>query len=278
MTGADGPDARALALWAAVVVLLALATDDPVVRALLAAGALLMIRRGRRPAGVPRPRLRLVGAAAAASVALNALLSHTGADSLATLPGWLPGVGGALTLEGLLFGVDIALGLAACLLAAMTLGVLVEPEALAAALPGPLRRTGSGLGAALTLVPRIGRSVTAIREAQQMRGWRARGLRSWAAVVVPAVLTAVEGSLQLAETMEARGFGPGPRTVWRDRSWSPADQGRAALALTAAGLVLGASLTGGLPTWYPYPAPTVPALTPLALAACACLGVGAWLR
>ncbi|HUY96545.1 MAG TPA: energy-coupling factor transporter transmembrane component T [Verrucomicrobiae bacterium] len=277
IAGPDGPDPRALTAWAGAVIVIALATDNPATRALLAVAALVMLGRGRRAAGAGRPPVALLGLAVATSVLLNTLLSHTGNNTLVRLPLWLPGVGGRITLEAALFGLDIALGLAACLVAAMTVAVLVEPERLAAALPGPLRRTGAALGAALALVPRLARSIGAIREAQQMRGWRARGLRSWAAVVVPAVLTAVEGSLQLAEAMEARGFGTGPRTAYRVATRSRGDRARLACAATALGLFLAASLTGGDPVWYPYPSPTGPVLAPAVLGACALLILGAWL-
>ncbi|HVA21973.1 MAG TPA: energy-coupling factor transporter transmembrane component T [Candidatus Micrarchaeia archaeon] len=271
VTEQTGPDPRALGAWVAAVVLVVLGSDDPVVRVLALAAALLLLARGRgRHAGLRRP-LVLVGAAAAGTIVLNTLLSHTGADVVVSLPGWLPGVGGPLTAEALLFGIDIALGLSACLVAALTLARLVEPEALAGALPGPLRHTGAALGAALTLAPRLAQGVTAIREAQAMRGWRPRGLRSWAAVVVPAVLTAIEGSLQLAEAMEARGYGAGRRSAYRERHWGVGDTVLGCCAVLALGLFAAAALTGGNPGWYPYPTPTAPAASPLLLAACAVL-------
>ncbi len=271
MTGRAAPDARALALWVAAVVTIALASDDPAARAVCLASALLLLLRRRRGDARLRPLFTLVAVAAVASVVLNTLLSHTGATVLIGIPGWLPGVGGPLTLEAVLFGVDIALGLAACCMAAATLAQLTEPEALAGALPGPLRQTGAALGAALTLAPRLAAGVRTVREAQAMRGWRPRGVRSWAAVVVPAVLTAVEGSLQLAEAMEARGYGPGRRTRYRPSRTGPADALLGGTGVLAIGLFVAAVIGGGAPTWYPYPVPTVPHASPLAYAACALL-------
>src|SRR5260370_8317391 len=81
------------------------------------------------------------------------------------------------------------------------------------ALPAALSRSGAAIAASLHLMPSVSGSFGQVSEAQRLRGWRPRGPRSWAEVVVPVVLTSVEGSIQLAESMEARGFGSGPRTA-----------------------------------------------------------------
>ena len=48
-----------------------------------------------------------------------------------------------------------------------------------------------------------------------MRGWRPTGVRAWSDVLMPVALTSIEGSMDLAEAMEARAFGSGPRTGTR---------------------------------------------------------------
>ncbi len=203
-----------------------------------------------------------VGALAAFAVAFNFGLSHTGADVLLRLPGWLPGFGGVLTLEGLVYGLDLALGLAACCLAGVGMSLVIEPFQLVAALPAALARSAVALGAAMTLVPRLGQSVVAVREAQRFRGWRPRGLRSWSAVAVPAVLTAVEGSVLLAEAMEARAFGSGPRSSLIGQGWSAWDRVVAGSALLAIGGFVAALVLGQVPTWQPYPDLSAPAMAP----------------
>ena len=72
-----------------------------------------------------------------------------------------------------------------------------------------------------------------------MDGGDPRGARAWAALVSPLVAGSLERGLNLAESMEARGFGrPGrtrvPRPPWRLREY-------AALAASAL-LVLGGVL------------------------------------
>ena len=84
-----------------------------------------------------------------------------------------------------------------------------------------LARTGAAIGTALNLIPGIARSATEIRDAQRMRGWRSRRVREWPDLAVPVVLTALEGSITLAEAMEARGYGSGVRTHYTEEVVAP---------------------------------------------------------
>ncbi|MGH7666664.1 MAG: energy-coupling factor transporter transmembrane component T family protein [Candidatus Dormibacteria bacterium] len=249
---------RALAVWVAAVLLLSLGSEDPVLRALALGAALSVLLRRRRQGTRLAPALWAVGVAALLTVCFNLLLSHTGETVLVSLPAWLPALGGPLTLEGAAYGVDLALGLSACIAAGISLSLVVDPYQLVDSLPAVLSRTGAALGAAMSLVPRLGHSFLAVREAQQMRGWRGRGLRSWSAVVVPSVLTTIEGSVLLAEAMEARAFGSGARTALASRSWRRGDLGVAILAGLAGVGFVAAVVLGQVPAWQPYPTLTLP--------------------
>ncbi|HEX6349605.1 MAG TPA: energy-coupling factor transporter transmembrane component T [Candidatus Dormibacteraeota bacterium] len=267
---------RAVAAWSAACLLGVLLTTNPGYRALVLAACLASVLVG---AGWRRARRLLagVGVAVLAAVLLNFAFSHLGADALWALPdGWVL-VGGPWTLEALVFGVASGLALAAAILAVAPLSLLLEPQQVVDALPAPLARTGAAAAASLNLVPGLGRSFMAISEAQRMRGWRPRGPASWAEVVVPAVLTAIEDSIQLAEAMEARGFGSGPRTRYRPTRATRAD----VLLFTAAGLsavlLIAARALGQAADWQPYPYLTAPVLSALGVAACLPLFLPVWL-
>ncbi len=258
---------RALLLWAGAVLLLSLGTEDPVYRAIALLAALTMVLMRRRPAVRVSRLLAWVGLACLGGVGLNFLLSHTGQDVVWALPGWLPAIGGTLTVEAAAFGFDVALGLGACLLAGSALALVVDSQQLVEALPRHLHRTGAALGSAITLVPRLGQSFSTVREAQAMRGWRPRGPRSWRAVAVPAVLTAIEGSVLLAEAMDARGFASGGRTkVWTP-AWSGRDLVDAISAALAIAVFITALLLGRAGGWQPYPSLELPAVDWLPLLA-----------
>ncbi|MGH7642170.1 MAG: energy-coupling factor transporter transmembrane component T family protein [Candidatus Dormibacteria bacterium] len=251
---------RALAVWVAAVLLLSLGSEDPVLRVLILSASLAVLLVHRRAGTRLWPVLLAVGISAVLTVLFNFLLSHTGQNVLLTLPSWIPALGGPLTLEGTVYGLDLALGLGACIVAGISLSLVVEPHQLVDSLPAPLSRTGAAVGAAMTLVPRLGHSFVAVREAQAMRGWRPHGMRSWTAVVVPSVLTTIEGSVLLAEAMEARAFGSGTRTALATGRWRLADRTVAVSAGAAmAGFVL-AMIFGQVPSWQPYPNLILPGL------------------
>ena len=89
------------------------------------------------------------------------------------------------------------------------------------------------------------------------------------------MLTAIEDSIQLAESMEARGFGSGPRTHLVTQRLSGRDWlvlGAAAAAL--AGFAL-ARLAGWAADWYAYPSLRPPSVAPLPVLACLLLALPA---
>jgi len=262
---------RALAAWSASGLVIALSTSNPIYRGMVLLCALnLLLARGRRGSG---PRLLLAGIGIAALVAtlVTFLLSHTGAHVLLRLPGAIPAIGGPLTLEALVFGLATGLGIAAAMLAVAPLTLVSQPHELVDALPPALARTGAAIGAALNLIPGTVRSAAEIRDAQRMRGWRARRVVDWPAVAVPVVLTAIEGSLTLAEAMESRAYGAVARTHFGVEAWTGFDALVSVTALLAAAAFLGLTLSGAAPGWFPFPVLTAPAVSVPAVLCCALL-------
>ena len=262
---------RALAVWSGAGLVMALATGNPVYRAIvLLCGLSLVVARGRRGPGV-RALMIGIGIAALTAAVLTLLLSHTGTHILVRLPGGIPAVGGALTLEALVFGLATGLGIAAAMLSVAPLTLVCAPHDLVDALPPALARTGAAVGAALNLIPATLRSAGEIRDAQRMRGWRARRVTDWPAVAVPVVLTAIESSLTLAEAMESRAYGGGARTHWDAMRWQPLDTLVAALAGLAGALFLVLAVSGAAPGWYPFPSLAAPPVSLPATLCCASL-------
>jgi energy-coupling factor transport system permease protein len=267
---------RAVAAWSAACLLAVLLTTNPGYRLLVVAAAAAAVLAG---AGWMRSRRLFIGIGIAWLMAalLTFSTNHLGGDPLFELPAGWPLVGGPWTAEGLVYGGAFGLALVGAALALAPLSLLLEAHQVVDALPAPLARTGAALAASINLVPSVGRSFTAISEAQRMRGWKPRGPASWGEVVVPAVLTAIEDSIQLAEAMEARAFGAGPRTRYRPPPWSVADTLLVAAAAASAVLVVSARALGLLADWLPYPYLALPVLTPLGVLACLPLLLPVWL-
>jgi energy-coupling factor transport system permease protein len=271
---------RAFAAWSAAALVVVLSSTNPVYRALILLIALNVLISLRRPDASLRPLFIAVAVASFLAVLLNVLLSHTGAHTFAALPDGIPGIGGPLTVEAVIYGLDVALGLATAVLAMAPLSRVLHPHDLIDAFPRPLQRTAALTGAAINLVPAVARNAVAVSEAQRMRGRDGTRLRDWHAVAAPIVISALDDSLQLAEAMEARGFGAGSRTRYATSRLDLSAVLVIACSLTAAALTVVARLTGALPDWYPFPVASAPDVALLPVLACVLLVVPllAWHR
>jgi energy-coupling factor transport system permease protein len=259
---------RALAAWSGACLLVALAGTNPLYRgavvvvAAVTAAATALPGRSWRPLQVGLV-LTVLGA-----IGLNGLTAHLGTTVLFEIPDWLPVFGGPVTLEALAYGAVQGLGLVAAVLAFAPWAMALESHEVVDALPRHLERTGLLVASALNLAPRLARSFAGIAESQRMRGWRPRGPRSWGDVLLPTMLTALEDSLQLAEAMEARGFGSGPRSRYAELRWNLADRTVVATSGLAAAGFVASRLWLAVPDWHPFPVLHPPGLEPLAGAAC----------
>lgn len=162
--------------------------------------------------------LRLAGWLWLFTVPLNALTAHYGRTVLFTLPRVIPLVGGPITLEAIVYGFLSGLGLLAVVWVFATFNRAVDPYRLLRALPPVFFQTGVMLSIALTFVPQAASALREIREAQRIRGHRWRGLRDLVPLLLPLLTTGLERASQMAESMEARGFGAAPlrsRRAWR---------------------------------------------------------------
>jgi energy-coupling factor transport system permease protein len=110
------------------------------------------------------------------------------------------------------------LRLAALGLAFSAYALLLDHDRLVSA-AGRARRSALAVALATRLVPTLERDATGLAEAVRGRGVELRGARGYATLLSPLVAGSLERASQLAEAMEARGFGrPGttraPRPGW----------------------------------------------------------------
>jgi energy-coupling factor transport system permease protein len=271
-----GLSARAWLVWSLAAVAVALSTDNPVYRGLVAAAALNVLIAWLPPGRRLRPLAFGLVFAVFFAVLINGLAGHGGSDTIVRLPDAVPVFGGPITVESLLFGGSVGLGLVAALLAVAPLSLVLQSHDVIDALPHRLERTGIAVATSLNLISGIGSTFQAVRDAQVMRGWKPRGVRSWREVFVPVVLTAIEDSIVLAEAMEARGFGAGRRTSYSSALRQPSDVLVAGAALAAFAAFALARLLGTDVDWYPYPTLYVPPIQPLLVVACLALALPAF--
>lgn len=264
---------RAVAAWSTSAVAMVVLTNNPVYRALIGLIALNFVLHHRRRGVAVAPLLALLGGFGVFTIAYNPLISHAGAHRVAAIPAMVPGVGGAITLESMAFGVSAAVGFVAAALAVAPLLLVLEPTDLLDVLPSRLHGIGTALAASLNLVPAVARSFSRVREAETLRGSPRRGPRGLAALVVPVTLTTIESSMNLAEAMEARAYGSGLRTRRAATELSSVDRLAVAVSVAAFLWLLGLRTGGAIADWYPFPDVSVPEVHPVAVLACMLLAV-----
>ena len=264
----------AVVIWVLTALAVAFLDNDPLAQVLVLAGAWVLLARRRVDGRQLQPLAVGLTVLGVLTVAINGLLSHTGATVVFQLPSWVPIVGGPVTAEGFASGGSIALGLVTAVSVTAALSVVIEPTDLVDAFPGVLHHAGAALGAALNLVPATAASVVAVRDAQRLRGWRPRGVRAMVDLAVPVLLGAIDRSVQLAESMEARAFGAGRRTSLVTKESAARLVSVVATGVVAVALAALARASGTI-GWYPYPVPTVPPLVPLAIAPAALVWLAA---
>jgi energy-coupling factor transport system permease protein len=154
----------------------------------------------------------------ALSVAFNLLFVRAGATPLFTLPElrWkttaelgqvtVIQIGGQVSLESLIYGLNTGLALMTILLIFATFNTQIDHYQLLRSMPRFLYQSAIVMSIAMTFIPHMVVAQHEIREAQVLRGHRFRRLRDLLPLFVTLLAEGLERSLTLAESMEARGF------------------------------------------------------------------------
>ncbi len=216
------------ALWLLACIVPAMLTKNPLYLLVLLCAVTVVYRTlgGKSPTfGSWRLFLRMGLVLVAFSMLFTALTAHAGQTVLLTAPRLVISVqgvtflrlGGEMTLETLIYGLANGLNLMAILLIFATFNALVNHHQLLRSIPPFMYQTGVVTSIAITFVPQLASSITDIREAQAIRGHRFRGLRDLLPLFAPLLSGGLEKAVQLAESMEARGFGEGAPSSGRRR-------------------------------------------------------------
>jgi len=196
--------------WLVAAAYLALVNHQPLVSVLLilATGGIFVVAGRRSALGQSWSTfLRLGLSVWFVTMLFNVVSTHAGRMVLFTLPRSWPLIGGAITLEALLYGLASGASLFATLLVFATFNLAVDQHRLLRWVPAGLYQAGLVVSIALAFVPQMMASLQDIREAQRIRGHRFKGMRDLVPLFVPLITTGLERSMTLAESIEARGFG-----------------------------------------------------------------------
>jgi energy-coupling factor transport system permease protein len=169
-----------------------------------------------------RPLLRLAIIFGAVSVLFNVLTAHIGDRPLGELPETWPVIGGVLTLNALIYGLLSAMAIFSLVAVSATLGATLDWSATMRLLPERMAALAVAGSVAWAYLPRTTAALAEIREAQMARGYRPRGIRDAALLVIPLLAGGLERSMITAEALEARAFGAPLAPELTPRPWQVA--------------------------------------------------------
>jgi energy-coupling factor transport system permease protein len=205
----------AFVLWVLAAAVLALGTRNPAYLAILFGVVWLTYRAARQynPRSNWGSILRLGLWVWGITIPFSALSIHLGRYVLFALPSAWPLIGGTITLEGIATGFLSGLSLVLLLSIFAAFNTAIDQYQLLRLVPSAFYHAGMIASIAITFIPVMTSTFEEIRQAQTLRGHRFRGIRDFLPLISPLLATALERSIQLAEAMEARGYGSGIRPV-----------------------------------------------------------------
>lgn len=136
----------------------------------------------------------------------NAVTSHYGATVLFVIPGKIPLISGAVTLEAIIYGAINGLVLTGMLASFTVLNLALPMRDLISLIPRAFFPMAVVTSIAVTYLPTTVRQFRQIREAQAVRGHQMKSIKDWLPLLMPLLVGGLEHAMQLAEAMTARGF------------------------------------------------------------------------
>jgi energy-coupling factor transport system permease protein len=205
-------------------------------------------------------------------VLVNVLVSRQGLTVFARLGDLGPFGQGDLTVEALVYGAVIALKITVLVLIAALASLTIDPDALLRICRRLSFRSALTASLAVRMLPLLAADAQRLAEAQRTRpDGGPRGVRARAALLGAVLAGSLDRAMDVAATLEVRGFAAAPRAPRERRSWSRHDVAFAASAAAILALALLGRLTG-LAAFTSYPLLRVPLSAGL-LVLCAALSL-----
>ena len=197
------------ALWAGALMVAGLLLVQPVLLGTL----LLAVLAAGIGAGVGAQlarSLRLVAIVAVPIVLVNVLVSRDGLTVFARVGDLGPFGQGDLTVEAAVYGAWIALKVALVMLVTTLASLTIDPDELMRHFRGLSFRSALTASLGLRMIPLLGADAARLAEAQRTRPDAHRGARGRALLVGAVVAGSLDRAMDVAATLEVRGFAAGP--------------------------------------------------------------------
>lgn len=135
------------------------------------------------------------------------------------LPAWAAGIRlfGHVSAEAVLGGLYDGMRLAAMVICLGAANALANPKRLLKALPPALYEVGTAVIVSMSVFPQLAESVIRVRRARRLRGDGAKRFHALRSIIIPVLEDALDRSLQLASSMDSRGYGRAGAVTPRER-------------------------------------------------------------
>jgi energy-coupling factor transport system permease protein len=240
------------AAWTLALIAAALSSDNPLVLGVLTVAIVL----AGACAGVGRQLVRWLRVAlivALPIVVVNVLASHEGLTVFARLGDLGPFGQGNLTVEALVYGAVIALKVSIVMLTTTLASLAVDPDELLRVVRRLSFRSALTASLATRMIPVLASDARRLAEAQRTRPDALRaGARARVRLLSAIVGSSLDRAMDVAATLELRGFAGARRAPRRTSPLSRHDLAFAASALALVALALAAG-PGGVAAFGAYP-------------------------
>ncbi len=241
--------ATVAAMWTCALIAATLLSESPLVL-----GALLLgVLGAGAAAGLARElarTLRTVLIVAIPIVLVNVLVYHEGLTVFARLGDLGPFGQGDLTVEALVYGAVIALKVGLLMLVTTLASLAIDPDELLAVFRRHSFRSALTASLATRMIGVLSADSQRLAEAQRTRpGGGATGARARVRLLSAIVGSSLDRSMDVAATLELRGFAAGPRTrrQAQHRPFSRHDRAFTLSAVCVFALALLGRLAGAAP-------------------------------
>jgi energy-coupling factor transport system permease protein len=230
------------ALWVAALSVATLLLDHPLALLTLLA-AVLFAGAGARVGGLLLRSMRTAAIVWLPIVLVNVLVSRSGLTVFARLGDLGPFGQGNLTLEAVVFGAVIALKVMLLILITTLASLAIDPDEALRILRRLSFRSALTASLATRMIPVLAADAQRLSEAQRTRPAGApRGTRGRLALLRAVIGGSLDRAMDVAATLEVRGFATARRAPRLPRPWSRHD----IAFLASAGAVLALALVGRL--------------------------------
>lgn len=205
-------------IWALSLAAAATRVTNPLLLGLLISAAAIVVAR-RKPDAPWGKSFEFFLALGALIILIRVVFqvvfgAATGNQLLVSLPGislpsWMSGLrlGGPIMLESLLGAFYDGLRLATIAIVIGAANSLASPSRLLKAVPSALYELGVSVVVALSFIPQLISDAVRIRDMRRLRGRRNNGIRAYASLAIPVLAGALDRSINLAASMDSRGYG-----------------------------------------------------------------------